>query len=231
MKRLALWITLLTLAFLLTGCGAQETASVESVSLDVSDSPVTSAESSFTETASEPTSSAISSASTPVSASSLTASSSTPILVSSAGADVSSRRQPANATSSPVSSAVEQPDAKIQVTLSVNCSAAVKAGNSVALQLAPDGWLLPETRFSVEPGATVYDLLKQSGLVVAAQDSMFGKYVYSIQSLAEKACGGQSGWVFTVDGNTQNQSSSKTVLSDGARVEWNYTIDGKTDSQ
>lgn len=99
----------------------------------------------------------------------------------------------------------------------------------MAQTIAPDGMLVPEFRLTLDKGATVYDALKTGDLVVGAKSGAFGTYVYAIQSLAEKACGGQSGWLFEVNGTIPNTSCSSYVLQDGDVVRWVYTCDGGKD--
>ena len=99
----------------------------------------------------------------------------------------------------------------------------------MAQTIAPDGMLVPKTQLTLDKGATVYDALKTGDLVVGAKSTAFGTYVYAIQSLAEKACGGQSGWLFEVNGTIANTSCSSYVLQDGDIVRWVYTCDGGKD--
>lgn len=117
----------------------------------------------------------------------------------------------------------------ITVTFSVDCHRAVEQGNRIARTIAPDGMLIPETQLTLDKGATVYDALKTCDLVVGAKSTAFGTYVYAIQSLAEKACGGQSGWLYQVNGAVLNTSCSNYILQDGDVVRWVYTCDSGKD--
>lgn len=78
----------------------------------------------------------------------------------------------------------------------------------------------------VEAGATVYDALMalagSQGISINASDTVFGMYVSNIGGLAEKAHGGQSGWVYTVNGQRINVSASSCTLSAGDSVQWSY---------
>ena len=47
-------------------------------------------------------------------------------------------------------------------------------------------------------------------------------YIQAIGGLAEKDCGGSSGWMYRVNGETPNKGASKYTLSDGDRIEWYY---------
>ncbi len=117
----------------------------------------------------------------------------------------------------------------VTITLSVDCRRAVEQGNRVAQAVAPDGVLLAETRLTLDRNATAYDALKASGLVIGARTGAFGAYVYAIQSLAEKACGGESGWLYQVNGEVMSTGSSSYRLQDGDVVRWVYTCDGGKD--
>lgn len=117
----------------------------------------------------------------------------------------------------------------VTITLSIDCRRAVEQGNRVAQAVAPDGVLLAETRLTLDRDATAYDALKASGLVIGARTGAFGAYVYAIQSLAEKACGGESGWLYQVNGEVMSTGSSSYRLQDGDIVRWVYTCDGGKD--
>ena len=49
-------------------------------------------------------------------------------------------------------------------------------------------------------------------------------YIRSIGSLAEKDCGGASGWLYSVNSAFPNTSSDKYVLTDGDSIELHYTV-------
>ncbi len=130
----------------------------------------------------------------------------------------------------PVSSAAPQPPAnEIRVTLTVECHTAVQQGNDIALAVSQDGVILAPQTITLQPGATVFDALQQSGLVISSSSSMFGVYVKSIQSLSEGACGGGSGWQYSVNGAFPSVSCSAYTLSDGDQVAWRYTCDSGND--
>ena len=76
--------------------------------------------------------------------------------------------------------------------------------------------------FSFAPGATPYDALCALGLSVNARSTGYGTYVAAIGGLAEKEHGSQSGWMYSVNGNTPMTACSNYVLSDGDSVVWYY---------
>lgn len=117
-------------------------------------------------------------------------------------------------------------DSRITVTFSVDCSSAVAAGNDIAAAVSSDGIILRPTALVLEEGASVFDALEKSGLVVVSSKGPFGVYIKSIQSLAEKACGRQSGWLYSVNGKYPGYSCSKYTLKEGDVVRWRYSCDG-----
>ena len=133
------------------------------------------------------------------------------------------------ATQTPKPTQTKQPEKQsITISISIDCTTAVEAGYEIAKEIAPNGKILSK-KLTLDPGATVYDALKKSGVVVGASSSAMGKYVYSIQSLSEKACGAESGWVYSVNGTTPSASCSSYELKDGDTVRWRYTLNGGKD--
>lgn len=110
----------------------------------------------------------------------------------------------------PTSDTAQQPAANtISVSVSVDSSA---VGGSVSASGS----------FSFEAGATPYDALCALGLSVNARSTGYGTYVAAIGGLAEKEHGGQSGWMYSVNGTTPMTACSNYVLSDGDVVVWYY---------
>lgn len=122
----------------------------------------------------------------------------------------------------------EQKDPQtVTITLSIECKAAVDKGNAIAKKVSDEnGYILPPTtiEFNVEEKATVYDALKETGLVIVSEEGMFGQYVKSIQSLKEGTFGGQDGWKYEVNGVFPGFSCSKYELNDGDTVAWHYSL-------
>lgn len=117
----------------------------------------------------------------------------------------------------------------ITVTLSVDCLTAFNQGDEIAQVVSENGYILSQATLEIKTGSSVYDLLKESGLVIAASSSPMGVYVSSIQSLAEKACGNKSGWQYQVNGEHVSFSCDKCILQDGDTVAWRYTCNGGKD--
>ena len=112
----------------------------------------------------------------------------------------------------------------VTIRFAVECQAAVDKGNQIAKKISKNGYVLAPVTMELEKGATVYDALKKSGLVFTSEGGMFGQYVSSIQSLAEKACGDQSGWKYEVNGVFPGVSCSVQKLQDGDTVIWHYSL-------
>ena len=122
---------------------------------------------------------------------------------------------------------------QLTVTFSAEFKNAVEKGSKIAMKVAPDGVIQPPVTMKLEKGATVYDALMKSGLVVKADSSPFGVYVSAIKFLKEKDpdCGSKSGWLFSVNGVVSGTSCSNYVLKDGDIVQWHYTCDMGKDLQ
>ncbi len=101
------------------------------------------------------------------------------------------------------------------------------AQNAVNVSVSVDssaagGGVSANGSFSFAPGATPYDALCALGLSVNARSTGYGTYVAAIGGLAEKEHGSQSGWMYSVNGNTPMTACSNYVLSDGDSVVWYY---------
>ena len=105
----------------------------------------------------------------------------------------------------------DAPPAQNVVNVSVSVDSAAAGGGVSAIG-----------SFSFAPGATPYDALCALGLSVNARSTGYGTYVAAIGGLAEKEHGSQSGWMYSVNGNTPMTACSNYVLSDGDSVVWYY---------
>ena len=76
--------------------------------------------------------------------------------------------------------------------------------------------------FTFNQGATVYDALCACGLSMSASNTGYGIYVRAIGGLAEKEHGGNSGWMYSVNGAVPMTACSNYVLSNGDSVSWYY---------
>ena len=84
---------------------------------------------------------------------------------------------------------------------------------------------LAKTEYVMENGETAFSLLEKTGLeVVATTEYQYsGVYIESIEGLGEQDQGAASGWMYSVNGQYPEYSSSLYLLSDGDYVQWIYT--------
>ena len=134
----------------------------------------------------------------------------------------------------------------VHCTISISCNAVIgnKQLNPAKADFIPsDGRILVQTETECAAGETVYDVLRcaceshacsdncrfcQNGGIQmeAAYTPAYGTYyVEGIHNLYEKDCGGRSGWLYTVNGETASKGCSETIVQDGDVIEWVYTTD------
>lgn len=94
----------------------------------------------------------------------------------------------------------------------------------------PSGQILSLQAVELEPGETVFDVLKrvcrQNNIHMESSYTPVGAaYVEGINNLYEFACGPLSGWLYSVNGKYSSLSSSSYKLQDGDVIEWNYSCD------
>lgn len=82
-----------------------------------------------------------------------------------------------------------------------------------------------KTEYVLEDGETAFSLLLKTGLEVASRNSEFGVYVEAIEGLGEFDEGTGSGWMYKVNSEFPEYSSSLYELKDGDYVQWIYTRD------
>ena len=84
---------------------------------------------------------------------------------------------------------------------------------------------LNKTGYTISDGETAYSLLIKTGLEVesTSEHQLGGVYIESIEGLGEFSDGATSGWMYKVNGEFPDYSSSLYALSEGDYVEWIYT--------
>ena len=136
-------------------------------------------------------------------------------------------RPAAQPTPQPTSPPTQPPKQSLTVTVAIDCKTAVEAGYDLASQVSSGGVILSSTTVRLEAGATVYDALKAAagsrGIPVSKVGSGSRVYVASINSLAEGDCGGESGWMYSVNGVYPGKGCGSYPLADGDTVRWRYT--------
>ena len=101
------------------------------------------------------------------------------------------------------------------VSFTIDGSAAVSYGYNV---------FLPAQAMALGSGDSVLDLLGRSGAAVQARGSGMTAYVVAIGGLAEKDCGGTSGWVYEVNGVRPNMSCGRYQPKNGDVIVWRYSL-------
>ncbi len=117
----------------------------------------------------------------------------------------------------------------VTVTIEVTCKNALayesttQNGEELNLDLPKSGYIIETESLTLEKGATVFDALSSvcssNGVSLKYQSKA---YIQAIGGLAEKDCGGSSGWMYRVNGESPMKAASKYTLSDGDRIEWYY---------
>lgn len=129
-----------------------------------------------------------------------------------AGADNAAVEQPAdsaNAADAKENGASDAAESK--VTVSVTMPEGASASSESA-------------EVSIPAEGTVYDALMATGWDVQAEDSDYGKYVTSINGIANGSEGEMSGWVFTVNNEQVMEGCDACKLADGDTVEWTFFV-------
>ena len=95
-----------------------------------------------------------------------------------------------------------------------------------------NGVILSTSRIEFYEGETVFDVLKRACSRADIQieyswTPLYGSYyVEGLNHLYEFDCGGQSGWMYKVNGWYPNYGCSVYKLKDGDVISWNYTCKG-----
>ena len=88
------------------------------------------------------------------------------------------------------------------------------------------GYFLRNAKVKYEDSDTVYTVLqracRENGIKMGAKPTGYGMYVYSINYLPEKACGGTSGWTYYVNGTFPHVSVDNYPLHGGETIEFKY---------
>lgn len=125
------------------------------------------------------------------------------------------------------------------VTISIRCDTVLSRYDDLdpALRsdefVPPDGVILPPTRYTLNPGDSVFDVLNRAVRenriqmeYQGADANIFGSvYIQGIHYLYEFSCGPLSGWMYRVDGEFPNYGCSEYIPRDGQVIEWVYTCD------
>ena len=133
--------------------------------------------------------------------------------------------------SEPTEKPTEAPDKT--VTISVNCSTVfdnMKKLKSGKAEIIPeDGYILSPTTVKLTEGESVFDVLLRvctdKGVHMDYRWTPIynSAYIMGIGNLYEFDCGGNSGWMYRVDGTFPNYGCSRCSLEGGENIEFLYT--------
>lgn len=106
-------------------------------------------------------------------------------------------------------------------TVEIRCDTAVgKSGKAPS-----SGVILGRTAVSFDDGESVYTVLKSACDANGISLGGSGSYVSSIAGLAERDCGGGSGWLYKVNGVFMSVGCGSCTVEDGDVIVWLYTCD------
>lgn len=122
------------------------------------------------------------------------------------------------------------PPAKAVCTVQVECKQILSKKNKFKKDeslISADGVILSPVKVYLDDGETAFDALKkacaENGIALNAQSSSFGGvYVVGIGGIEEKDCGVQSGWIYTVNGQSPSVSISKYKVKNGDSLVLSY---------
>lgn len=77
---------------------------------------------------------------------------------------------------------------------------------------------------TVSDGSTVLQALEATGWDVQAEDSDYGKFVTSINGIANGSEGDASGWVYTVNDEQVMEACDVCQLTAGDSVQWSFYV-------
>lgn len=119
---------------------------------------------------------------------------------------------------------------EIKCTVQIECKSILenlKSFKGDSSKLPQDGVILVETEITAENGATACDVLKaaceKAGIELDVQDSQYGKYVNAVSGIGSGDCGGYSGWLYSVNGESPNTGIGEYVLNSGDKLTLSYS--------
>lgn len=127
------------------------------------------------------------------------------------------------------------PDSAPTCTISISCAAVLERMDDLAEEkrglIPQDGVVLSPTTVELEEGESAFDLLRRAcqeqkiHMEFSDTPVYHSAYIEGIQNLYELDCGPLSGWMYQVNGEFPNCSSSRYTLEPGDVVRWMYTCD------
>lgn len=122
-----------------------------------------------------------------------------------------------------------EPSSKIICTVQVECKSILNKKNKFKKDISTvptDGVILAPIKVYLDDGATAYDALKkactENGIELNEEKSSFGVYIVGIGGIEEKDCGAQSGWVYTVNGQSPSVGLGNYKIKNGDSLVLSY---------
>lgn len=108
----------------------------------------------------------------------------------------------------------------------------IEAGQAVEDIVVPVSITMPESagaepktiEVTVVDGSTVLQATEAAGWDVQVEDSDYGKFVTSINGIANGSEGEASGWVYTVNDETVMEACDVCQLAAGDSVQWSFYV-------
>ena len=108
----------------------------------------------------------------------------------------------------------------------------IEAGQAAEDIVVPVSITMPESagaepktiEVTVSDGSTVLQALEATGWDVQAEDSDYGKFVTSINGIANGSEGDASGWVYTVNDEQVMEACDVCQLTAGDSVQWSFYV-------
>jgi len=120
-------------------------------------------------------------------------------------------------------------------TLSIRCDTILdntkNLDENIISILPPDGIILKEQKVIISENDSVFDILMRETkkhkihLEYVSVPIQGGTYIEGIYNIYEFDCGELSGWMYKVNGEFPQISSSDYTISAGDKIEWVYTCD------
>ena len=122
-----------------------------------------------------------------------------------------------------------EPSSKIVCTVQVECKQILSKKNKFKKDIAlvpTDGVILAPVKVYLDDGATAYDALKkacnENGIELNEEKSAFGVYIVGIGGIEENDCGAQSGWTYTVNGQSPSVGLGNYKIKNGDSLVLSY---------
>ena len=101
----------------------------------------------------------------------------------------------------------------------------IEAGQAAEDIVVPVSITMPETiEVTVADGSTVLQATEATGWDVQVENSDYGKFVTSINGIANGSEGDASGWVYTVNDEQVMEACDVRQLTAGDSVQWSFYV-------